>query len=126
MEFKLLSSVEKEKYEEEIFNMLKDADDDFLPPLSSRNVDPETNRNTFSDERNEQNIRNYCSAMLRENVLAIFLEGKLCGFVAFADNLKNDVITETPNIYIGTAVITEKGIVYPPSDINLRKIKENE
>ncbi len=105
MEFKLLSSVEKEKYEEEILNMLKDADDDFLPPLSKRNVNRETNRNTFSDVRSEQNIRNYCSAMLKESVLAIFEGDALCGFVSFAENLKNEIITETPNIYIGTAVI---------------------
>ena len=32
-------------------------------------------------------------------------------------------VTDNKNI---TAVITEKGIVYPPYDINLRKIKENE
>ncbi len=105
MEFKLLSLTEKETYREEIFNMLVDADDDFLPPLSSRIVDPETNRNTFSDERNEQNIRDYCAAMLKESVLAIFLDSALCGFVSFAENLKNETITETPNIYIGTAVI---------------------
>jgi methylthioribose-1-phosphate isomerase len=37
----------------------------------------------------------------------------------------NPAFDVTDNKYI-TAVITEKGIVYPPYDINLRKIKENE
>ena len=37
----------------------------------------------------------------------------------------NPAFDVTDNKYI-TAVITEKGIVYPPYDVNLRKIKENE
>ena len=35
----------------------------------------------------------------------------------------NPAFDVTPAEYI-TAVITEKGIVYPPYDINLKKIKE--
>lgn len=108
MEFLLLSDQEKKVYEEEIFSLLKAADDDFLPPLSQRCVDPVTNRNTFSDVPSDGNIRDYASAMARENILAIFEDGALCGFVSFAENLENDVITEIPNIYIGTAVISEK------------------
>lgn len=108
MEFLLLSKEEKEIYKDEIFTLLKAADDDFLPPLSQRSVNRETNRNTFSDTKSDENIRDYASAMARENILAIFEDGELSGFVSFAENLKSEIIAETPNIYIGTAVISEK------------------
>ncbi len=106
MEFLLLTKEEKELYKDRIFDLISAADDDFLPPISQRRVDPVTNRNTFSDVKSDENIRNYASAMAREQILAIFEEGALLGFVSFAENLENDVITEIPNIYIGTAVIS--------------------
>lgn len=108
MEFRLFSAEDKEKYKAQLLRMLTEADNDFLPPLSQRNVDPETNRNTFSKVSSEKNIGNYCDGMLHEAVLGVFEEGELCGFVSFAENLRNEIITETPNIYIGTAVISEK------------------
>jgi len=110
MEFRLLTKEEKETHHEAVFTLLSAADEDFVPPLSKRSVNPKTNRNTFSDVKCEENLRDYLAAMISEEVLAIFEGGKLSGFVSFAENLKNDVIDEEthPNIYIGTAVISEE------------------
>ena len=106
MEFLLLTKEEKELYKGKIFDLISAADDDFVPPISQRCVNRETNRNNFSDAKCEENIRDYASAMARENILGIFEEEELLGFVSFAENLENDVISEIPNIYIGTAVIS--------------------
>lgn len=108
MEFKLLSAEEKKEHKEQIFALLAAADGDFVPPISKRNVNPETNRNTFSENGSEKNLRDYCDGTLREEMMGIFEEGELCGFVSFAKDLVYESVPEIslPNIYIGTAVIS--------------------
>ena len=100
MEIKLLTEKEKLTYGEEIFSLLCEANEDFVPPLSSR----------FPQEKTvADGVRRYFDEMMSANLLATVDEGKLLGFVAFRENVTGYYIPEgvTPNLYIGTAVIAK-------------------
>ena len=98
MEIKLLSEAEKVLYGEQIFSLLFEADDDFVPPLSARFPDA-TSR--------DAGVRRYYDEMKTANLLATREGDELLGFVAFRENVTGNYIPEgvTPNLYIGTAVI---------------------
>lgn len=101
MEIKLLTETEKAHYGEQIFALLREADADFVPPLSAR----------FPEAKNEADgVRRYFDEMLTANLLATLEGDTLLGFVAFRENISGNYIPEGtfPNLYIGTAVITRE------------------
>lgn len=100
MEIRLLNEEEKARYGEEIFSLLLEADEDFVPPLSSRFPQAKTQN---------EGVRRYFDEMKTANLLVTLENDTLLGFVAFRENVTGNYIPEgvTPNLYIGTAVIAK-------------------
>ena len=100
MEIRLLSEEEKTLYGEQIYSLLLEADEDFVPPLSAR----------FNASSKSEGVRCYYNEMKTANILATIDGGSLLGFVAFRENVSGCYIPEGvfPNLYIGTAVISRE------------------
>ena len=114
MEFILFSDLQKEKYKEELYKMLEDGDKDFVPPLSQRSS---TTQKSFNDS-GEKSILPYFNMMLQQNIIGVFEENSLVGFLSFIDNWKADgmEIGFENNIYLSTLILSEKtrgkGVTY--------------
>ena len=101
MEIRLLTEAEKGRFSDAVYALLLEANEDFVPPLSSRF--PEEKRVT-------DGVRRYFGEMMTANLLVTLDGDKLLGFVAFRENVSGNYIPEgvTPNLYIGTAVISKE------------------
>lgn len=108
MEIKILSEEEKEKYYDEILKMLKDGDEDFVPPLSARFST--TQKDFCIAERSIEGILNYFEEMKKQKIMVATEEENLLGFVSFKENYTNSEIKEenTPNIYISTLIVKKE------------------
>lgn len=104
MEFRLLTPAEKTQYEESLLEILTINDKAFVPPLSQRSS---TTQKNLQGAAGKEDIRPYFHKMLEQNILAIFHEGMLIGYVSYIDNYVSDVIgADThPNIYLSTLVL---------------------
>ena len=100
MEIRLLSEEEKTLYGEQIYSLLFEADDDFVPPLSARS----------GVSSKSEGVRRYYDEMKTANILATIEGDSLLGFVAFRENIAGNYIPEgvSPHLYIGTAVIARE------------------
>ena len=96
MEKRLLLESEKEAYKEAILEMMKIADKDFVPPLSSRTS---TTQTSFGGEGG---IELYFGEMMKQRLLGAFEGENLFGLVSFRENFESDVVKESPNLYIST------------------------
>ena len=101
MEIKLLKEEEKAFYKEQLFSLLYEANEDFVPSLSARFPEAKTV---------EEGVRRYFGEMMTANLLVTLDGDKLLGFIAFRENVSGNYIPEgvTPNLYIGTAVISKE------------------
>lgn len=104
MEFCVLNETEKTQYREELFEILSINDKNFIPPLSQRSSTTQAN---FQGSAEKADILPYFNKMMEQNILAMFFEGKLIGFVSYIDNYLSDVIGEEthPNIYLSTLAL---------------------
>lgn len=104
MEFRILREKEKIQYREELLEILITNDLNFVPPLSQRSST--TQANLLGNQENTD-ILPYFNKMMGQNILAMFHEGKLFGFVSYIDNYISDAIgAEThPNIYLSTLAL---------------------
>ncbi|MBQ7897105.1 MAG: GNAT family N-acetyltransferase [Clostridia bacterium] len=99
MEKKLLSEEEKIKYHrDEILEMMRISDKDFVPPLSSRTS---TTQSNLSGD-GSGGIELYFNEMIKQKVLGAFEGDRLFGIVSFRENYETDIIKDLPNIYIST------------------------
>ena len=101
MEFRVLNDSEKCQYREELLEILSINDKNFVPPLSQRSSTTQAN---LQGDAVQADILPYFNKMMEQNILAMFFEGKLFGFVSYIENYVSDVIgAEThPNIYLST------------------------
>jgi len=103
MGFCLLNTHDKEKYRQELLEILEENDKAFVPPLSQRTHTTQTALlgNT------EGSVARYLDGVMEQSVLAIIGESRILGFVSFRENFVSDVIGEDnlPNIYISTLVV---------------------
>ena len=106
MEIKELTFFEKELYADSIKALLKESDNDFLPPLSKRGS---TLDKSFSQSPNKNGILSYFEEMQKQEILGAFEEENLIGFVSYRLNFTSDIITEEnlPNIYVSTLVLSK-------------------
>ena len=88
MEFRVLNESEKRQYREELLEILTINDKNFVPPLSQRSSTTQAN---LQGSAEKADILPYFNKMMEQNILAMFFEGKLCGFVSYIDNLKADI-----------------------------------
>lgn len=98
MEFILLTDAEKEKFRDEIFNMLVESDNDFFPPLSKRYP-------TNSETSDMDSIKAYFASVMHEKILATVIDGRLAGIVTFLEDLKASMIPDENNIYLMTVLV---------------------
>lgn len=98
MTIKLLTAEEKECYNTDIFDMIRVADKDFVPPLSSRTSTTQKDLKSASGD----GIENYFQEMMKQEILGAFENEKLIGLVSFRENYESDVVKKLPNIYIST------------------------
>jgi len=105
MEFRLLDTAEKKEYQNELLEILSANDTAFVPPLSQRT---KTTQTDLKGTGEKGSIRPYFDGMMQQNVLAMFHEGQLIGFVSYIDNLTSEVIgpENLPNIYLSTLVVS--------------------
>lgn len=114
MEFVLFSDLQKEKYREELYKLLEDGDKDFVPPLSKRSSTTQQNFNTGEDN----GISAYFNMMIKQNIIGVFEENELLGFLSFIENWKSEHTENRyeDNIYLSTLILSEKtrgkGITY--------------
>ena len=105
MDFLLLSPAQKEQYRAQLFALLEQGDNDFVPPLSARFSTSDT---AFSAETVSKNgVLAYFNDMIREDILAAVEDGALLGFVTFKKDLVKPPLDEStlPNLYICTLLV---------------------
>ena len=104
MQFRVFNETEKVQYQEELLEILSINDKNFIPPLSQRSGTTQAN---LQGSAEKSDILPYFYKMMEQNILAMFFEGKLFGFVSYIDNYVSDVIgAEThPNIYMSTLAL---------------------
>ena len=104
MEFRVLNESEKYRYREELLDILSVNDQNFIPPLSQRSS---TTQKNLQGTAEEGDIRPYFGKMMEQNILAIFHEGTLIGYVSYIDHYISDVVSVDthPNIYLSTLVL---------------------
>ena len=102
MQFCLLNGEQKRQYKQRLLQILADNDTAFVPPLSQRTGTTQTDFQTAVGS-----ICAYFDKMMEQNMLAVFLEGQVVGFVSYIENMTSDVIGEEmlPNLYISTLVL---------------------
>ena len=109
MDIKLLNIEEQIKYYDEIYNMLVEGDEEFVPPLSSRSSSVQSG---FSNSvKAEDGIKSYFEEMKKQCFMIAEENGVLLAFVSYRENYFNDVISEAelPDIYISTLMVKPEG-----------------
>ncbi len=110
MELILLNEEQKKIYKDDILELMKICDKDFVPPMSQRFSPFQTDLKPSSEDV-ENGILRYFNSMMKETVLCVIEDGQLLGFVTYVENIKySTVITEkdSPNIYICTLIVNPK------------------
>ena len=104
MYFKLLSNDDKIIYKNEILDMMKVSDKDFVPPLSARNSTLQKDLTSFKTSTG--GIEKYYAEMESQEILGVF-DDDLIGFVSFRIDYVCDVIDDSfkPNIYLSTLIL---------------------
>jgi len=106
MEFLNLENLQEEKYFSQIQKMLIEADDEFVPPLSSRFST--TQKHLNFENKNNDGVFSYFNEMKKQRILLACEEGSIRGFISYRENHVNDEIKELPNIYISTVIVKKE------------------
>lgn len=106
MDIRILKSDEMKRYEPQLFSLLSAADDEFVPPLSTRFST--TQKSLAGGEKSKDGIRAYFDQMKTQSIMVAEEDGQVYGFVSFKENYVNDQITNAhlPNIYLSTLVVS--------------------
>lgn len=105
MQFRVLTEQEKLTYKNDVIEMLKGSDKDFIPPLSARTST--TQSDLSATESSEQGLLSYYQEMNKQQILGAFDEQGFIGFVSYRENYLSSEIGEDylPNIYLSTLVL---------------------
>lgn len=89
----------------DVLQLLQDADQEFVPPLSSRSS--ATQQNFSAALKNSNGVLSYFEQLKQQRFIAALENGKLLGFVSFRENYLCQEISqeELPNIYISTLIV---------------------
>ena len=106
MDYILLNEQEKQKYSNDIISMMKESDNDFVPPLSARSS---TLQSYLKGGCNSGDVLPYFNEMIKQEILAVIEDNKMLGFVSFKKDFTNDKITAKtlPNIYLSTLILAK-------------------
>jgi len=108
MEIRIIDDSEKERFGAEIYEILKEADNEFLPPLSQRSS---TTQSDLKPSSENDGVMKYFNEMINQRIMVALEDGQILAFVSFRENYKNSEITDTelPNIYISTLIVKPEG-----------------
>ena len=101
MEFCLLNDSQKENNKEALLEILTQNDTAFVPPLSQRTGTTQTH---FGQRHNPNGVADYLNQMLTQQIVGVFLECKLVGFISYIENREAEGFC-LPNIYLSTLVL---------------------
>lgn len=127
MKIRLLKLNEQKQYFDEILRMLIQADDEFVPPLSSRNSTTQSKLNDV--HKNKDGVLYYFERLKEQRLMIAEENGTLMGFVSFKENYINNEITacDIPNIYISTLIVRQdargKGLTKAMYEILFKEYK---
>ena len=104
MEIRILDKAEQARIYDAAYCMLEAADDEFVPPLSSRSSS--TQRDLSGGKKNSDGIKMYFEQLKGQRFAAAYEDGELIAFVSYKENYTSPEIPpeELPNIYISTLV----------------------
>ena len=104
MEIRILDKAEQANIYDRAYTMLEAADDEFVPPLSSRSSS--TQRDLTGGEKNTDGIQKYFEQLKSQRFAAAYEDGELIAFVSYKEDYISPEISpeELPNIYISTLV----------------------
>ena len=102
MKFALLTESQKQQYKADLLEILTQNDTAFVPPLSSRTG---TTQTAFENKTNPAGVVDYLNQMLTQQILGVFLEKKLVGFVSYMEDRITPEFSMLPNLYISTLVL---------------------
>ena len=108
MEIRILEKEEQKNIYAEVYEMLTAADDEFIPPLSSRSSS--TQQNFSKNIKNADGISQYFEQLKNQRFVSAFENNELIAFVSYKENYSCAEIQpkELPNIYISTLVVSPK------------------
>ena len=104
MDFRILTEQDKTIYRDAMIAMIKNSDHEFVPPLSSRTS---TTQKTLTACVATGDITPYFNEMLRQEIVGVFDDEKLIGYLSYRLDYTNNVIGDNtlPNIYLSTLII---------------------
>jgi RimJ/RimL family protein N-acetyltransferase len=101
MEMKLFLCLEKERYLEQVHQLVALGDQEFIPPLSCRSS---TTQQGLAQAKGN-GIDSYFEEM-KKQCFVLALEGdQVAGFMSFRQNYENSHIPAGPNLYASTCVV---------------------
>ena len=105
MEIKILSKEEQGDLYDQAYEMLEKADNEFVPPLSSRTSS--TQKDLLNVEKGN-GIKSYFEQLKEQRFASVYEDNTLIAFASFTENYVCKEITELPNIYVSTVVVGPK------------------
>ncbi len=104
MEIKLLNPQEHQGVSNQILEILTMANEEFVPPLSSRAST--TQQDLLGNDKGD-GVQLYFEEMKKQRLLIAYNKEQVLAFVSYKENFVNDEIGNTtlPNIYITTLVV---------------------
>ena len=106
MEIRILEKEEQQSIYDDAYKMLEAADNEFVPPLSSRSSS--TQRNFSENLKSRDGIRQYFEQLKSQRFAVAYEDGALIAFVSYKENYSSAEIhkKELPNIYISTLIVS--------------------
>ncbi len=106
MEIRILEKEKQQSIYTDAYKMLEAADNEFVPPLSSRSSS--TQQNFSENTKNRDGIKQYFEQLKNQRFAAAFEGGVLIAFVSYKENYSCAEISpkELHNIYISTLIVS--------------------
>lgn len=102
MKLQVFEKLEHTAYLQQLYGLLEAADNEFIPPLSSRGS---TTQQTLSDAKND-GIADYFHEM-KQQCFVLALEGDtVAGFMSFKKDYHCDYVPAGKNLYASTSVVS--------------------
>lgn len=104
MEIVFLDEQRKKDWQNQLFDLCRNSDKEFVPPLSQRSS---TTQGDLTGGGGN-GIEAYCTEVLHQSVLACIEGDQLLGFVSFKENYMPEHIpnAKLPNIYVSTLILS--------------------
>jgi len=99
-----LEALKGSGFEDSVFEMLQVLDQEFLPPLSTRNSIKDAN---FVNQDDLGSLRQYFDSMIEQKILLLICNATVSGFLSFRTNYTIPGLNTPTGVYISTIGILE-------------------